>query len=154
MLWWLLQSWHFQTLHKLLLLNVMLWSPHWCSVTTARLPVAFFSRPLAQSHLGLPTFEKELIELVKAIKHQRLYLWGQQFHIKTDQYGLTFLLEQSVLNPPQQHLISKLLGSELIWFFAIPDYTLRFTLWKSCFDPKLFLSDFPPKLPAKKNLEA
>ncbi|XP_010262237.1 PREDICTED: uncharacterized protein LOC104600803 [Nelumbo nucifera] len=41
-------------------------------------PVAFFSRKLADRHLKLPAYERELIGLAKAVQHQRPYLWGRE----------------------------------------------------------------------------
>lgn len=73
-------------------------------------PIAFFSRVLARRHQPLPAYEKELIGLVKAIRHWRSYLWGQHFIVRTDHYSLKFLLEQKALTPPQQHWLAKILG--------------------------------------------
>ncbi|XP_058008100.1 uncharacterized protein LOC131182808 [Hevea brasiliensis] len=72
-------------------------------------PVAFFSRAMAVRHISLPAYEKELIGLVKAIRHWQSYLWGKQFVVRTDHYTLKFLLEQLSLSSPQQHWVSKLL---------------------------------------------
>ncbi|KAF2288863.1 hypothetical protein GH714_019917 [Hevea brasiliensis] len=72
-------------------------------------PVAFFSRAMAVRHISLPAYEKELIGLVKAIRHWQSYLWGKQFVVRTDHYTLKFLLEQRSLSSPQQHWVSKLL---------------------------------------------
>lgn len=43
-------------------------------------PIAFFSRVLARRHQPLPAYEKELIGLVKAIRHWGSYLWGATLH--------------------------------------------------------------------------
>lgn len=72
-------------------------------------PVAFFSRALAARHTKLPAYERELIGLVKAIKHWQSYLWGKIFLVRTDHYTLKFLLEQRSLSSSQQHWLSKLL---------------------------------------------
>ncbi|XP_043807599.1 uncharacterized protein LOC110608432 isoform X2 [Manihot esculenta] len=72
-------------------------------------PVAFFSRALATRHTKLPAYERELIGLVKAIKHWQSYLWGKKFLVRTDHYTLKFLLEQRSLSSSQQYWVSKLL---------------------------------------------
>ncbi|XP_010270820.1 PREDICTED: uncharacterized protein LOC104607029 [Nelumbo nucifera] len=73
-------------------------------------PIAFFSRKLADRHLKLSAYERELIGLAKAIQHWRPYLWGRPFVVKTDHYSLKYLLEQRLTTPPQQHWACKLLG--------------------------------------------
>ena len=42
-------------------------------------PLAFFSQPFAARHLKLAAYERELIRLIQAIHHWRLYLWGVTF---------------------------------------------------------------------------
>ena len=49
-------------------------------------------RPVARHH-SLVAYERELIGLVHAIHHWRLYLWGRRFHVHTDHYSLKFLLD-------------------------------------------------------------
>lgn len=73
-------------------------------------PIAFFSQSLPNRYCKLPAYEKELIGLVKAIRHWRAYFWGNPFVVRTDHYSLKFLLEQRITTSPQQHWISKLLG--------------------------------------------
>jgi hypothetical protein len=46
--------------------------------------IAYFSRPVALHHQKLPTYECELISLVKA----------RPFTVQTDHYSLKFLLDQ------------------------------------------------------------
>lgn len=65
---------------------------------------------MPDQHRYLPAYEKDLIGLVKAIKHWRPYVWGLKFLVRTDHYSLKFLLEQKVLSPLQQHWFSKLMG--------------------------------------------
>ncbi|XP_019158364.1 PREDICTED: uncharacterized protein LOC109155092 [Ipomoea nil] len=73
-------------------------------------PIAYFSRKLADRHLKLPAYERELIGLSQAVRHWRHYLWGREFVIKTDHYSLKYLLQQRLTTSPQQHWMSKLLG--------------------------------------------
>lgn len=56
-------------------------------------PVAYFNQAMAVRHRRIPTYEKELISCVKAIKHWKCYLWGHKFLVCIDHYSLKFLLE-------------------------------------------------------------
>jgi hypothetical protein len=44
-------------------------------------PVAFFSWQVAPHHSKLPANERELIGLVKAMRHWHPYIWGRLFLI-------------------------------------------------------------------------
>ena len=50
-------------------------------------------RPVVPRHHSLVAYEQELIGLIHAIRHWRLYLWGCRFHVHTDHYSLKFLLD-------------------------------------------------------------
>jgi hypothetical protein len=73
-------------------------------------PVAYYSRKLADRHVKLAAYERELIGLSKAIRHWRPYLWGRPFVVRTDHASLKFLLDQALVTPSQQHWLSKLMG--------------------------------------------
>jgi hypothetical protein len=73
-------------------------------------PIAYFSRKIANRHLKLAAYERELIGLAKAVTHWRPYLWGRHFLIRTDHFSLKYLLEQRLTTSPQQHWMSKLMG--------------------------------------------
>lgn len=73
-------------------------------------PIAYLSKALAPKHLGLSTYEKELLALVMAVTKWRSYLLGRQFIIKTDHHSLKYLVEQRMVTPIQQKWLSKLLG--------------------------------------------
>jgi hypothetical protein len=75
--------------------------------------IAFFSRPVAPHHAKLPAYERELIGLVKAVRHWRPYLWGQAFTVRTDHWSLKFLLDQRLTTIPQHTWVSKLFGYDL-----------------------------------------
>ena len=75
--------------------------------------IAFFSRPVALHHQQLPAYERELIGLVKAVRHWRPYLWGRSFTVRTDHYSLKFLLDQRLSTIPQHTWVSKLFGYDL-----------------------------------------
>ena len=72
--------------------------------------IAFFSRPIAASHTKLAAYERELIGLVKAVRHWRPYLWGRAFTVRTDHYSLKYLLDQRLSTIPQHTWVSKLFG--------------------------------------------
>lgn len=65
--------------------------------------LAFFSRPVAPLHRSLAAYERELIGLVLAIRHWRLYLWGCRFVVRTDHFSLKYLLDQRLATIPQHH---------------------------------------------------
>lgn len=65
---------------------------------------------MADRHLKLAAYERDLIGLAKAVIHWRPYLWGRRFTVRTDHYSLKYLLEQRLSTSPQIHWVSKLLG--------------------------------------------
>jgi hypothetical protein len=65
--------------------------------------IAYFSRPVALHHQKLPTYEYELISLVKA----------RPFTVQTDHYSLKFLLDQRLSTIPQHTCVSKLFVYDL-----------------------------------------
>jgi hypothetical protein len=69
--------------------------------------IAYFSRPVALHHQKLPAYERELIGLVKAVRHWRLYIWGRAFTVRIDHYSLKFLLDQWLSTIPQHTWVSK-----------------------------------------------
>jgi hypothetical protein len=73
-------------------------------------PVAFFSRAVAAHHAKLSAYERELIGLVKAVRHWHPYLWGRSFLIGTDHFSLKFILDQRLTTIPQHTWVSKLFG--------------------------------------------
>jgi len=73
-------------------------------------PIAFYSRPVAPQHAKLVVYERELIGLVKAVKHWRPYLWARPFFVCTDHYSLKYLLDQRLSTIPQHTWVSKLFG--------------------------------------------
>jgi len=72
--------------------------------------IAFFSRAVAPHHAKLPAYERELIGLVKAVRHWCPYLWGRSFAVPTDHWSLKFLLDQRLTTIPQHTWVSKLFG--------------------------------------------
>jgi hypothetical protein len=77
-------------------------------------PIAFYSRPVAPQHSKLAAYERELIGLVKAVRHWRPYLWSRSFVVRTDHYALKFLLDQRLSRIPQHTWVSKLFGYDFM----------------------------------------
>jgi hypothetical protein len=73
-------------------------------------PLAFYSRAIAPHHAKLTAYERELIGLVKAVKHWRPYLWTRPFIMRTDHFSLKYLLDQCLSTIPQHSWVSKLFG--------------------------------------------
>jgi hypothetical protein len=73
-------------------------------------PIAFYSWPIAPQHAKLAAYERELIGLVKAVRHWRLYLWARSFVVRTDHFALKYLLDQRLSTIPQHTWVSKLFG--------------------------------------------
>jgi hypothetical protein len=65
-------------------------------------PIAFYSRPIAPQHAKLAAYERELIGLVKAVRHWRPYFWARSFVVWTDHFALKYLLDQRLSTIPQQ----------------------------------------------------
>ena len=51
-----------------------------------------------------------MIGLVQAVRHWWSYLWGRRFVVRTDHYGLKYMLDQHFSTVPQHQWISKLFG--------------------------------------------
>ncbi|XP_060181956.1 uncharacterized protein LOC132611554 [Lycium barbarum] len=75
-----------------------------------RRPLAFMSQMLSKRHMGLSTYEKELIALLMAVDRWRHYLHPNHFIIKTDHFSLKFLQEQKINTCLQHKGLTKLMG--------------------------------------------
>lgn len=73
-------------------------------------PIAFFSRAIAPHHAKLAAYERELIGLVKAVRHWRPYLWPRSLIVRTGHFALKYLLDQRLSTIPQHTWVSKLFG--------------------------------------------
>jgi hypothetical protein len=73
-------------------------------------PVAFFNRAVANHHAKLLAYERELIGLVKAVRHWHPYVWGRSFLVRTDHFSLKFIVDQWLTTIPQHTWVSKLFG--------------------------------------------
>lgn len=73
-------------------------------------PIAFMSKALAQKHLAMCVYDKEMLAVVAAVEHWRPYLLGHHFKILTDHRTIEYFLKQRVTTPVQQKWLVKLLG--------------------------------------------
>jgi hypothetical protein len=73
-------------------------------------PLAFESRPLKGRDLHKPIYEKEMMEILHALKKWRPYLIGRHFKVKTDHDSLKYFLEQRLSSEEQQKWVTKILG--------------------------------------------
>lgn len=77
-------------------------------------PIAFLSKALGKKHMGLSTYEKEMLAIIMAVQKWRTYLLGHQFIIKTDHQALKHIMEQKITTHIQQKWLYKLLGFDYI----------------------------------------
>jgi hypothetical protein len=73
-------------------------------------PIAFFSCPVTSHHAKLPAYERELIGLIKAVRHWRPYVCGRFFMIRTGHFSLKYILDQRLTTILQHTWVSKLFG--------------------------------------------
>ncbi|XP_039145476.1 uncharacterized protein LOC120282666 [Dioscorea cayenensis subsp. rotundata] len=75
-------------------------------------PLAYMIQSLANQHLGLSTYEREIMAIVQAVNKWRPYLLGHKFIVKTDHQSLKFFIEQRLSTIIQQKWLSRLMGFE------------------------------------------
>jgi hypothetical protein len=73
-------------------------------------PLAFESRSLKGKDLHKPIYEKEMMEILHALKKWRPYLIGRHFKVKIDHDSLKYFLEQRLSSEEQQKWVTKILG--------------------------------------------
>ena len=73
-------------------------------------PIAFKSRPIKGKYLHRAIYEKEMLEILHALKKWRPYLMGRHFKVKTDHDSLKYFLEQRLSSKEQQKRVTKMLG--------------------------------------------
>ena len=57
--------------------------------------VAYYSKSLSKEENNYCTTRKELLAVIRAVKHFRPYLWGKRFTIRTDHASLQWLMKTS-----------------------------------------------------------
>ena len=57
-------------------------------------PIAFESHPIRGKYLHKAIYEKEMLEILHALKKWRRYLMGRHFKVKTYHDSLKYFLEQ------------------------------------------------------------
>jgi hypothetical protein len=73
-------------------------------------PLAFESQPLKVKDLHKTIYEKEMMEILHALKKWCPYLIGRHFKIKTDHDSLKYFLEQRLSSEEQQKWVTKILS--------------------------------------------
>jgi hypothetical protein len=73
-------------------------------------PLAFESQPLKGNDLQKTVCEKEMMEIVHALKQWHPYLIGRHFKVKTDHDSLKYFLEQRISLEEKQKWMTKMLG--------------------------------------------
>jgi hypothetical protein len=76
-------------------------------------PLAFEIRPLEEKDLHKPICEKEMMEILHALKKWHPYLIGRHFKVKTDHDSLKYFLEQRLSSKEQQKWVTKILGYDV-----------------------------------------
>lgn len=76
--------------------------------------VAYYSKSLSKEELNYCATRKELLAIVRAVKHFRPYLWGRKFTVRTDHASLVWLLKSS---EPK--------GQVARWVETLADYDLE-----------------------------
>jgi hypothetical protein len=54
--------------------------------------IAYFSKTLSKPERNYCVTRRELLAIVKTLEHFHKYLYGQEFHLRTDHSALTWLL--------------------------------------------------------------
>jgi hypothetical protein len=69
---------------------------------------AYFSKTLSKAERNYCVTRRELLAIVKTLEHCHKYMYGQQFHLRTDYSALTWLLSFKNLEGQSARLIQRL----------------------------------------------
>ena len=75
-------------------------------------PLALTSHPIKGNNLHNPIYEKQMLEILHALKKLHSYLIGRHFKVKTGHDSLKYFLEQRLSSKEKQKWVAKLLGYE------------------------------------------
>ena len=73
-------------------------------------PLSFTSHPIKGKNFKKLIYEKEMLEILHALKQWRPYLIGRHFKVKTDDDILKYFLEQRLSSEEQTKMGSKDVG--------------------------------------------
>eukprot|EP00253_Pinus_taeda_P013453 PITA_13453 len=73
-------------------------------------PIAFESRPIKGKYLHKYIYEKEMLEILHALKKPRPYLMGRHFKVKIDHDSLKYFLEQRLSSEEKKKWVPRMLG--------------------------------------------
>lgn len=83
-------------------------------------PIVYLSKSLAPKHMGLSTYEKELLAVLSAVKKWHHYLIGRKFVIRSDYQSLKHLKEQRVTTILQQKWLTRMFGYQYEVAYKMP----------------------------------
>jgi hypothetical protein len=66
-------------------------------------PLSFESQPLKGKDLHKPIYEKEMMEIIHALKKWHPYLIGRNFKVKNDHDSLKYFLEQRLYSEEKKN---------------------------------------------------
>ena len=72
-------------------------------------PLAFTSHPIRGKNLKNPIYEKEMLEILHALKQWCPYLIGRHFKVKTNHDRFKYFLEQMISSKEKQKWVTKML---------------------------------------------
>ena len=73
-------------------------------------PIAFESHPLMGKDLHIPSYNKEMLAILHALKQWHPYLIGRHFKVKTYHRSLKYFFEQRLSSKEKQKWVTKMLG--------------------------------------------
>ena len=73
-------------------------------------PICFTSHPINGVNLKNPIYEKEMLEILHALKQWIPHLIGIHFKVKTNDDSLKYFLQQRISSKEQQKWVTKMLG--------------------------------------------
>jgi len=75
-------------------------------------PISFEGHPIKGKYLHKPIYEKEMLDILHALKKWKPYLMGIHFKVKTYHDILKYFLEQIISSKDQKKWVTSMLGYE------------------------------------------